>query len=66
MFRFRNKLTGNICMQNIITEIASCKNFNKLIKDENVTIFFKNLQNVTLASASYHTIPIELVITIPV
>ena len=41
-------------MSNIIPEIASCKNFkvNRQIKDENVTIFFQNLQNVMLASVS--------------
>ena len=35
---------------------------NRQVKDENVTIFFKNLQNVMLASISYHIIPIDLVI----
>ena len=35
---------------------------NRQIKDENVAIFFKNLQNVTMASISYHIIIIDLVI----
>ena len=36
--------------------MASCKNLkvDRKIQDENVTVFFKNLQNVTLASISYH------------
>ena len=51
-------------MSNIIPEIASCRTFKvtRQIKDENVTIFFKNLQNLTLASISYHIILIDLVI----
>ena len=49
---------------NIIPEIASCKSFKvtRQIKDENGTIFFKNLQNLMLASISYHIILIDLVI----
>ena len=35
---------------------------NTQIKEENVTVFFKNLQNVMLASISYHIIPTDLVI----
>ena len=48
-------------MYNIIPEIAPCKTFKvtRQIKDENVT----NLQNLMLASISYHIILIDLVIT---
>ena len=35
-------------------------------KEENVMIYFKNFQNVTLVSISYHMIPTDLVIITPV
>ena len=38
----------------------------KQLKDENVTIFSENLQNVALASAFCYTIPIDLVVILPV
>ena len=45
-------------------EIASCKKnkVNRHIKDENVPIFFKNLQNIMMASISRHIISIDLFI----
>ena len=45
-------------------EVASCKTFKvaRQINDENVTIFFKNLQNLMLASISYRIILTDLVI----